>query len=295
MKKVLGIVSVCLIALIWLGWMRDVPEVRPAPSTTVQHSVSAPRVTPQDDKQRLDALQDLHQHLLEPFVLGDAEGEDLLRFHLEHSVYAQLVADGYLAPRLSSQTLQSPPKHFGAGARGYLVVVATNEDRHAFGHMTVSPHTFDPMENVLWLIPPDTLTPIWVSAALIHEIRHAYDINSGTTARDAVGHEWLMSEYRAYDIEFRLLDRATNGEWSKALDVIIDQIPNDARYDDAEIVPGGAAYRYVQERFTLASASDDAGICAGATQIGVNFRYADRRRLPIEWKLEFIKHVLNRE
>jgi len=263
--------------------------------TEVKRRVSSPQaaasIAAAATNDRLDAWREAHLRLLESYVKGDREAEEMLQFHCEHGKYALIVRDGMFVPSRvdMSRITREAPKEVRDDIRDYLVTVSIPEERLRAGFNVRGSCQFSGQENTLFIVPPETQQSVWAMVTLLHEIRHAYDLNTGLEPPRSEGRDWLMGEYRAYTLEFRILDMATDGGWSRMLDTMVDNLPP---VEDAGsmfgVNPTSKAFAFVKSQFPPAHSETENTLRNGAVIIGVNFRFADRNHLPLDWKLRMI-------
>lgn len=79
--------------------------------------------------------------------------------------------------------------------------------------------------NVLHINPMDS-TDLWKGVLYAHEVKHAYDDINGFEG--PTDYDFYLGEVNAYEMEFRLLDNATNGKFNEILEKETKNIPNDS-------------------------------------------------------------------
>ncbi len=214
-------------------------------------------------------------------VADDMRGARIWEFYRTRSLFSRIAIGGVIE---SAEDGVIPPG-------GLLPIVpATREERLANGGQVLELWQFSSLPmNVLFVPPPGLFTDIWGGAVFAHEISHAFDVMTGVEPPGLPNRDprFLDGEIRAYQMEYRLLDRQVNGQLSAAMTAELEQ------YRD-RIGPGGwfALGRETEQRldalFPTARSEDEGYNRRGAYIVFLNFLLADQRGLGQEGRRQFI-------
>ncbi len=168
----------------------------------------------------LAQLKAQYHELLTAVARNDPEGEALIRFHQEHAQYSLLQGQGATVRVITAaQAAAIQNGQLPILTHGFEVVVATFEERQRNGLQPLSSWQFVDERNSLFAPPAAGHHPILAGVVFAHELTHARDWrerpgDAGTNAEQ---------ELRAYDLEFRLLDRALHGRFWSFIDARLSE------------------------------------------------------------------------
>lgn len=246
----------------------------PEPVSRIDHGRTAAPRRPAPEIRGEEQRAALGAMLRAATLPEDPEGPELLALHDYGTIYSVLGSNGAILAAETTRVRVASP---------LLVIVSTREEREANGIIGTEVWQFHAVNGHRMLAPPpETFTDVWGGAVFAHELVHARDIMSGREPPVLPRHDarFIDGEIRAYELEFRLLNRTTGGDFRVAGERILD-----SRLSDEEgvwttmpprtFVPFGELFppaRSVEERATR----------TGAYIIYLNFLLADRRGLGTE-------------
>jgi len=130
------------------------------------------------------------------------------RFKRNAVSWARLIGNGYY------------PLQEGPAAAGWLAIVPPG---HRMLRSMPSGLALDPSPTIhVVRIRPDEVTPTWAGLFLVHEVMHLADRALGAEPPRPTRHQFLMSEFRAYELELLAADRLSAGRLRLALDIALD-------------------------------------------------------------------------
>lgn len=135
---------------------------------------------------------------------GDQEAEEILKFFLERKKRGKLSGRNILADEPGT-----------TGTNFYTVIVDPVKDRQAFAEM---PGVAEFKQNVspsFLLLKSIPISSVWKGVLLGHEAYHVYQWLNNIEQKRQDG--FLKGEQEAYEMEFRLLDRASKGRFRQVL------------------------------------------------------------------------------
>jgi hypothetical protein len=217
---------------------------------------SAPQYDVEKELARAQKTKLWHKKLLDEAVGGDEEGKMLTSFMMDK---AQFVTK--TGRMLNPLIITYPSKGNGAIPdinSGFRVYPSSFGDRRHLRVRELANWQFEPDRNLL-MIPSRlewTYTRLWAGVIFAHELRHVYDKVTGLEQRSRLGSEvWLLGEMRAYTLEIRLLNLATNGKFAKELEKLSSSYAGGKWIwpTDAEVMQLNKLFKSIQsksERFT---------------------------------------------
>lgn len=214
-------------------------------------------------------------------VADDARGARIWEFYQSRSLFSRIVSGGTI---LSMEDKITP-------SGGLLPIVpATREERLANGGHVLELWQFSSLPtNMLFVPPPGWFTDIWGGAVFAHEISHAFDVMTGVEPPGLPNRDprFLDGEIRAYQMEYRLLDRQVNGQLSAAIVAELER-SRDRVGPTGWFMPGRETEQRLDTLFPAARSEDEGNNRRGAYIVFLNFLLVDQRGLGQEGRRQFI-------
>lgn len=178
-----------------------------------QESVAAFREEVQAFAEQRQRYQTYHTRILQTVANVDPEGQELLQFYQERFDYLHVLPNGQTFGRNEAV----------AGDKLRLVVMARDQ-REARGIMNEAGWLYDPGTRLLVTPDPESYTDIWAAVVFAHELSHArrYDVELNHQVTNLPGDQYFLEEVRAHQLETRLLDRLTGGQYLTRINTWID-------------------------------------------------------------------------
>lgn len=212
----------------------------------------------------------------------DEQATELLRFFKERRKKAKLVKGAII-----SEEPGDPNKNF------YTVIVDPVRNRREYlGMQGVAEYKYTETPTIL-ILKDVPMTPIWKGALLAHESLHVFQWLNGIERARPDG--FLSGEQEAYDLEFRLLDRATDGRFKMALR---QQAPS-VEKDKYRGRLSGNDLNAFESIFSPPLSKDEVDLRIPAYFVALNFTVAEMRSNSqaeaAEKKIDYIRRVLSGE
>jgi hypothetical protein len=303
-----GMMRVCLVGVVALLAFAAIGERSRQPNgTPTAEAATSPtpvvtrRQRPGDlaTRESLQASIDLlqrqrrhHAEILDRYVVGSAEGEHIVQFYRRHAVYSLLKGHEMGAPGATQIILSREERERGLGQhpQDFEITVADFAVRRLNGVGLAAQWNFSRDRNELFAPSENGYTPLWEAAVLGHELRHAYDHAMQIEPPNSAGRAFLEGEVRAYLLELEILDRATNGAYSRELDAILAERPSTST-GWLVTIPDAAIER-LHRLFDPPRTEDERATRLGSFLILINFRLIEREHLPPSARAEAVQTVM---
>ncbi len=227
--------------------------------------------------------RDFYTSALRELTQGDPNGERLSAWHDSHVTYAAVLP--------GTAELFGVPVTTPVTQPGIVIAMVSPEELRALGAEFVSPWQYAPQNRRMHVLPPGQFTSVWAAAILAHELTHAMEYDAGVLPLGRMADDTHQDgEIRAYNVEIRLLDRATEGALSRFVDQMIDarrieETPRDPVSD--RIQPTLDEVRAFSGLFEPSASDEEELTRIVVLQQAANYRLADRYRLGETWKRRY--------
>ncbi len=245
-----------------------------------RHHNASPPAAPQRDPEaaveQQHGIEVWYEHVLTTSVAGDTRGEELAAFFRDHAIFSQLIGNG--ATRgLVSGTSPDELLRQRHDPLTFEVTPSSLEERQANGLQVMASWQWEPGRNELFVPRIKTFTDPWAGIVFAHEISHAYDAVTGNEPRGLPPNDarFLDGEIRAYQLEFRLLDRLTNGRLRTSLGAIVAQHSEDIG-QQSWFMPDDTEIASLEALFPEARSNEERATRLGSYVIQLNFLLNER-------------------
>lgn len=169
----------------------------------------------------------------------------------------------------------------------YTAVVDPDRDRDDFRNLpgfSVYRNDTNPTALFLKNVP---ITSVFAGTLLVHESTHVYQWLNGIEQERPNG--FILGEIDAYDLEFRILDRVSDGRFRQALSEVAEGFD---LFDDSgnrDFVIGGLGpeeFRHIDGVFEGSIGDDETELRMGAYIIGANFASIEDNSQTLEKEIE---------
>lgn len=206
---------------------------------------------------------------------GDEEAEKILSFFIERRKRGKLVGNNILAdePGVSGQNF-------------YTVMVDPVKDHEVSRNMRGASEFKQNLNPPSLLLRTSPMTSIWRGALIGHEALHVYQWLNGIEQQRGDG--FFRGEQEAYDLEFRLLDRATGGRFKQ---ILRQQAPSVAQNSYRGKLSSDDE-RAFQALFPSVQNEDEIALRIPAYIVALNFTVAEMRSAnPTDEKIKYLRQV----
>lgn len=232
---------VALIAFAVASARNRSPEPRDRVERRAPHREPVASDAPPSEEERVEAIieanaamnRDFEQwfDVAEEIVGDDPQARTLIAFARSSAIPSMLMPGGITHfivmgeledalgnhRRLSAEPSETTP-------RAFEISVADMATRRAFGMGALADWQYDQGRNQLFVPPRSGYSRVYGAAVLLHELQHAYDICTGREPEHPTPDEWAEGEYRAYDVETRILALASDGATERYVEELLGRI-----------------------------------------------------------------------
>lgn len=270
---VLVVFSFCF-ALISGSSSQDKPEVasekKPVPSF-------------QKELQKSEKAKNKFGELLKNISNGDEEANEIYKFYLANSVFVDAESKEFHPHKPIPAEYSSP--------LAFKIFPSDMHVRRTLGLRGVNHWMYDHLTKIL-TVPIRSeweFTEIWAGAIFFHELRHAYDMLTGLEEMSATNSDvWLEGEVRAYSLEIRLLDKATNGKFIEILDAAVSRGSNRGWLNCSR-----ETRKELDGLFPPQKSPAEKSLRLPTYIIALNFRAVESGKLEGKTRLEFLRDLHN--
>jgi hypothetical protein len=224
------------------------------------------------------AIQDRRTYLagLRNVFPGDPDVESLAAYAERHSRLGIVVRRG------ATRTLDA----IQAEEPWFEMSIVTDEEHRLFeGHLGVSQWMFEDQWNLMFIPPPDQYTELWRTVMFAHELVHARNFKTGKVPSNASEDtrysdpKWMANELEANDLQQRLVDDATGGQYSERVMELLFEIEDvdaftaQARNGDMTL----ETYSRVDNLFPSIKSYEEARVRAAHLLTAINFKHIGLR------------------